>query len=460
MRCPLVASLDLSSVRDLVKKSAVCLLAAVGVIAASWTPLSAQEAGAPDQAQAVAALRVFLDCERFICDLDHFRREVDFINYVRNREDAQVHVLVTFERTGGGGAEYTFHFIGLAEHSARDDTLRYISSQNDTDDETRTGITQIFKLGLLGYVARTPFGQLLTISYEPSEDETGAGPQAAPLSDPWNLWVFRASVSGELEGESRERQTSFDGSFSANRTTEEFKITSSVRGDFSDRRITVSEPDEPEEIVTSFTRSWDADATLVWSLGDHWSAGGFGAFTSDTRSNQNATIRVSPALEYNIFPYAESTRRQITFLYKIGVVSYDYDEITAFEKTSEVRPEHSLDISAQFQQPWGEISASLENASFLDDFAQHRIDLSSNLEIRIVRGLSLNVQASIARVKNQVYIPLAELDEDEILLGTQELGTDFEYGLDLGLSFNFGSAFNNVVNPRMRTGGGGRFRGH
>ena len=30
-------------------------------------------------------LRVFLDCERRMCDFDHFRREVSFVNYVRDR---------------------------------------------------------------------------------------------------------------------------------------------------------------------------------------------------------------------------------------------------------------------------------------------------------------------------------------------------------------------------------------
>ncbi len=40
-------------------------------------------------------LRVFLDCERQWCDFDHFRREVAFISYVRDRMDAQLHVLVT-----------------------------------------------------------------------------------------------------------------------------------------------------------------------------------------------------------------------------------------------------------------------------------------------------------------------------------------------------------------------------
>lgn len=435
------------------------LIVACAALALSPSVLAAQEVDPIPPVQSEETLRVFLDCEPYICDFDHLRREVQYVSYVRNREDAQVHVLVTLQFTGAGGREYEFDFIGLGENESRGDTLRYVSAPTDTDDETRTGVTRIFALGLVPYVARTPSARFLEVSYNPPNGEDAEVRQVAPANDPWNLWVFRVSVSGELEGETRERQTTFDGSISANRTTEAFKFTSRVNSDFSSRRITVSEENEPEEIVTSFTREWDADATAVWSLSPHWSAGGTGAVTADTRANQALTVRVGPALEYNIFPYTESTRRQITFLYKVGVASYDYYEITAFMETEEVRPEHSLDISAQFQQPWGEISTSLESASFLDDFSQHRIDLSSNIEFRIVRGVSMNIRGSVARVKNQIYIPLAELDEDEILLGTQELGTDFEYSVDLGLSFNFGSVFNNVVNPRMRTGGGGRFRG-
>jgi hypothetical protein len=30
------------------------------------------------------------------------------------------------------------------------------------------------------------------------------------------------------------------------------------------------------------------------------------------------------------------------------------------------------------------------------------------------------------------------------------LGTDFEYEVEVGFSFTFGSVFNNIVNPRLR----------
>ena len=71
-------------------------------------PATAQDAQAADR---TGALRVFLDCAQ--CDENYLRTEITFINYVRDRADADVHVLVTTQPTGGGGQEYTIKFIGL-----------------------------------------------------------------------------------------------------------------------------------------------------------------------------------------------------------------------------------------------------------------------------------------------------------------------------------------------------------
>ena len=96
-------------------------------------------------------------------------------------------------------------------------------------------------------------------------------------------------------------------------------------------------------------------------------------------------------MEYNIFPYAESTQRQITFLYKVELAYFDYEEVTLFDQMSETRPIHSLEIAAAFERPWGELFTSLEGTNFLDDFAQHRIELNGGFDIRLFRGLSLDV---------------------------------------------------------------------
>ena len=66
-------------------------------------------------------LRVFLDCDE--CDDDYVRREIEFIDYVRDRKEADVHILVTTQDTAGGGEEWVFKFIGLGRFQGVNDEL-------------------------------------------------------------------------------------------------------------------------------------------------------------------------------------------------------------------------------------------------------------------------------------------------------------------------------------------------
>ncbi|MFO8173334.1 MAG: hypothetical protein R6T96_03565 [Longimicrobiales bacterium] len=390
-------------------------------------------------------LRVFLDCWR--CDMDHFRREVPFVSYVRDRMDADVHVLVTAERTGAGGSEYTFNFIGLGTLSHRNDTLTIASRPQDTDDETRADLVRVFKLGLVPFLTPRAIARQIDVTYrQPTAEEV---PLAGELTDPWNLWVFNVRVGGEVEGESRESSSSVDGSFSASRTTEELKMDFRASGDWSRDEFELEEG----ETSTFTSRDYELEGLSVWSLSPHWSAGISASATGSTRRNQDLALRGGPAVEYNYFPYSESTRRQVTFLYRVEVASFDYEEETIFEETSETRLTHKLAIASAFNQPWGELDLSLEGSNFLDDFSQHRLEFFSRIEIRLFRGLSLDIMGRAARVKDQIYRPLADIPVEDILLRRRELGTDYEYSVDIGFNFTFGSVFNNVVNPRMSTGG-------
>lgn len=44
---------------------------------------------------------------------------------------------------------------------------------------------------------------------------------------------------------------------------------------------------------------------------------------------------------------------------------------------------------------------------------------------------------------------------EEILVRQRELATGYQYEVGFGVSYSFGSIFNNVVNPRFRNVGGG-----
>ena len=54
---------------------------------------------------------VFLDFNARNCDFDHFRREIPWVNWVRDRKDGDIHLLITQQRTGG---EFNIRLIILA----------------------------------------------------------------------------------------------------------------------------------------------------------------------------------------------------------------------------------------------------------------------------------------------------------------------------------------------------------
>src|SRR6056297_3773330 len=56
------------------------------------------------------APNVYLDC--WFCDNDHIRKEINYVNYVRDRKDADVHIMVTSERAANGGNRYSVFMMG------------------------------------------------------------------------------------------------------------------------------------------------------------------------------------------------------------------------------------------------------------------------------------------------------------------------------------------------------------
>ena len=87
-------------------------LVALSLCVLAGPPGIARGQAAPAASPASAALQVFLDCHAH-CDFDHIRREIAYVSWVRDRQDAEVHLLLTTQGTGGGGAQYTMKLIGL-----------------------------------------------------------------------------------------------------------------------------------------------------------------------------------------------------------------------------------------------------------------------------------------------------------------------------------------------------------
>jgi hypothetical protein len=166
--------------------------------------------------------RVFLDCNASGCDDDYLRVELTWLNFVRDRTLAQVHILATSQQTASGGAEITVAFIGLGPNSARQDTIVAISQQSDVQDERRQLIRRIISQGMMRFVANTPLASRLSVNYR----APAAGAEVSATRgarDRWNLWVFRIGGNTFFNGEETYKYYQVRGYVEASRITAAFK---------------------------------------------------------------------------------------------------------------------------------------------------------------------------------------------------------------------------------------------
>lgn len=410
-------------------------------------PVWAQDAPPPAPGLPGDVLRVFFDCSSQ-CDFNNIRQDIAFINYVRDQSDADVHVLVTNQSTASGGREYTFEYIGLGTFAGLSHRLTYTSNGSDTEDERRRGVSRTFSLGLTPFLLRTSSADQFSLRYAAT---AGAVAPAQAGDDPWNLWIFRVGASTELNGEARQDSQRIRVNASANRTTEQWKFSVSSNGDFNDSSFTLSDGRK----VDSSTESWDVTGSVTKSIGpDHWGALLRVQTRASTQTNERHDNRASLGIEYDFFPYAESTRRSMVVQYSLGVARVSYYELTLFDKLAETLVDHRLAGILALRQPWGTSRMSAVYSAYLNDPSKYNIDLFADMDVRLFRGFGLNVEGSYSRVRNQLYLPAGAASDEEILLRLRRLETGYRYRVQVGFNYQFGSIYNNVVNPRWTSNPG------
>jgi hypothetical protein len=398
-------------------------------------------------------LRVFFDCPGFAagCDFDFLRTEIQFVDWVRNREDASVHVLVTTQTTGGLGQDYTITFIGRRDFIGRTDTLHYVANATTTSDDARHGLAQALKIGLLPFVAGTPLARLIDISY------TAAPQSPSAVRDPWHDWVFRISVNGNYSAEKTSNYFSIYDNVSASRTTEAWKLNLSMGASYTESNYHYREDSVTAYTFSSVQRNYNAQTQVIRSLGAHWSAGVRGSVSQSTFLNQDYSLQIAPAAEYNIFPYDQSTRRYLSLQYAVGARRFDYGDTTIYDRLAETLPVQTLTLTLSSTQPWGSTAVSAEGSAFLrhGTLNKNHLTFFGNAQIRLIKGLNINFFGSASLIHDQLFLSKAGVDQATLLLRRRQLETSFQYETYVGLSYRFGSIHNNVVNPRFEGGGSG-----
>jgi hypothetical protein len=398
------------------------------------------------------ALRIFLDCD--FCDDDFLRTEIRFVNYVRDRADAQLHVLVTRQQTGSGGWEYTFAFLGLRELAGRGDTLRTSTSGTATSDERRNAIARTLRLGLVRFVAATPLAERIEIRFTPPDSASAASGRPR---DRWNYWVFRISANGNFSGEKRYGSRSLNGGIDIARTTPVSKIQIEFDANNYRNKSQYYEPDTTTADTTdailrayiSRRERYSAEAMWVRAIGARWSAGAGADARQDSYTNIDLRVRLRAALEYSVFPYTESTRRLLLFRYIAGPEFSRYADTTVYLRTRETRVVHALEAEYSVTQPWGSASVESRFSQYLHDPGKYGLDNWGNLSVRLFRGFNVEVWGGYSVIHNQLYLRKEGETLADVIAQQRQLETSYSFYTGVGISYRFGSIFNNVVNPRF-----------
>lgn len=391
-------------------------------------------------AQKIDKVKVFLDCS-WRCDADFFQRKMPYIDFYKDPKTANLHVIVNGERSSNGGDIVTFRFIGVNDFEGVDNTLTIDILPNTSNDSERKQYLEVLTKGVYAYIIRTKANDVVSLSFSETEAE-----KKEIKKDKWNNWAFRTSISGSINGEETYTNSSYYGSLTANRITTESKFTSrfSINSNVSKYEY------EDISFVTERKNKY-ANMTYVKSRGDHLSIGVRVNYKQSTSQNYDGNYKFAPCIEYNIFPYSESSEHRMSFLYGISANHNDYTDTTVYLKIRENFASHLLDLSYQNSQTWGSFSLSIYCDQILEknDLKKYNVGVSSNIDWNVTKGLSLNYYAGMNFDRAQIQLPLNGATYEEIILRQKELESNYFYYVSFGMSYTFGSMKNNVVNPRF-----------
>lgn len=398
-------------------------------------------------------VKVFVDCNTW-CDMNYVKTEINYIDFVPDRFLANVFIMVTSQTTGSGGREIQLFFNGQENFKGMQDTLKFYWTSVETDAEYRENLVRYLKIGLTRFVAQTSLAQKLNISVPLLKNEVAAN-SLSNKKDKWNFWVFNAGLSGNINADDYSKSNQISVRISAGRVTEKLKIN--VNANISKNVRTI----EFDSTISRFiNNSSGIYTTIVKSLNDHWSIGGQASFAHSTYSNFDATLSVKPAIEYSFFKYKDAVKKSITLFYSVGPSYNNYIDSGYYDSPKHLLFQQSLALNIGFLQKWGNFNMEASYRNFLNSFTLdsakikgrsiNTFSVGGYIEVRIVKGLSLNV-SSYTNFTKGIYpnIPRKFFSRDDLLTNTRQYPTEKSLYTYFGINYRFGSIYNNVVNPRF-----------
>ncbi len=380
------------------------------------------------------ALKVYINGD---CDMQYIKKNLNYVNYVIDLHDADVTITKTAQDAGNGGEKISLIFEGRKKFLNKNDTLSYSTMADATSDDKRRLMLKYLKIGLMQYVAHTPMCKDLDINYTKQT-------QTIVKEDKWNSWVVQINSQAFVNAESSYKHISISSSANINRITDKWKLKFTLRNSFNESQYIYG-----QDTTKSFRRNYEFNNKIVKSIGNHWAIGEFSEVGSSTYSNEKMYVRFSPAIEYDLFPYSKSNISQLRVQLSVGPNYYQYNDTTIYNKIKELVWQQKIAVVYQINKPWGKINIFTGYRSLLNDMNKYSISTGMSIDVRLFKGFSIFAQGNYYIVRDQINLAKGNLSYADVLLRQQEIATDYTYWGIVGISYTFGSIYNNVVNPRL-----------
>ena len=418
-------------------RSKLCLVLCLLILFSFFPPLFAQNSNN-------SVLKIDIENRKLhvyvsgLPDISFLSDKIDFALFVIEKELAQVEVNIEEKSSGVEGREYIITYSGRKELAGISDELKYVPQPGETEENTKQALAAILEVALIKYAARTPVGEDISIQYSHTEE------QVAAVKDKWNYWLFSLSFHFNLNREKSMKGNNLSGGFSARRITDAWIMRASFNTSYDE---TIFDMEEIDLAYTNITRNHNFDGLVVKSLGDHWSVGGFVNASQVTYYNNKFSFELAPAVEFSVFPYVESEQRSFTFLYRLGYIYRQYWEETIYGKTKEGLLQTSLMADVEIVKTWGRVESSLTGSTYLQDFSKNRLTWDFEIGFRILEQLTFDIEWRVSRIHDQIFLEREGASLEEVLLRRKRLETHYDYSIEFGFGYSFGSLKSAVVNP-------------
>tara|TARA_Y100000310_G_scaffold345450_1_gene465143 strand:+ start:2549 stop:3655 length:1107 start_codon:yes stop_codon:yes gene_type:complete len=367
------------------------------------------------------------------------RQNITFLDHVRDQDLAEIYVLVN---TSGNPSTviYEIEYTGKGRFEGIDNKFSVNYSKTLTGNEIRDLLKETLMKGFIPYLLHTDQAdQLELVLHELPETTT------EKIEDPWNNWIFGVRGNMDMEHQDTREEFNYSIGFDGDKVTEHWRVR--LDGFYNKNTLKITESDN-----SSFTSIRDRKflgGSIVKSLGNHWSAGVFGDVGTNSVDNFKLKSAVAPAIEYSLFDYKEVLTREITFAYQLNYNTQKYLETTIFDVIKDHYYTQSVSMNLRYRKNWGSIFSSVRASHFLDDPSKNRLSINNWASVRVFKGFSVRVNADFQVIRDQINLPKGEASLEDIILQQRALATTSKLNLGVGMSYTFGSIFNNVLNTRL-----------